>query len=298
MALERWQEVGVAIREIHSDFAESAQGVATDGQRWFVVSNRATDALMRKITDPLAMLQPYRNSRRIGVYALNGSKVSEVGPDPAIWAELVERNKRSHRKQRIHLGAPCWARGHLLVPTQRPSGVWVLAEDLTRQDWWPDPTPVRPERWSWVDQRPETGLLYTSLHWHPAELQAVEWKTLRRVPSADIQLGPAPLRLDRLQGGAFTDDGRVLLSSSNDGGQVFGFRTDDGECLGVHEFGDYQEMEGLTVRRCLVGGQVADVHVLDAGTHYWPFVSWGDWFSVRSYRLAAAPPAAGEDPGS
>jgi hypothetical protein len=276
----------VAVQEVHSDFAESAQGVATDGRRWFVVSNRATDALMRKMTDPLALLQPYRNSRRIGVYAHDGAKLSEIGPDPELWAELVARNKRSHRRQRVHLGAPCWAQGHLLVPTQRPSGVWVLAEDLTRQDWWPDPAPVRPERWSWLDQRPETGLLYTSLHWHPSELQALEWQTLRRVPEADIRLGAAPVRLDRVQGGAFTDDGRVLLSSSNGGGQVFSFAASDGALVEVLEFGTFHEMEGLAVRRCRVGGELADVHVLDAGTHYWPFLSWGDWFSVRSYRMS------------
>ena len=37
---------------------------------------------MRKVTDPLAVLQPYRNSRRVGVYAHDGAKLSEIGPDP------------------------------------------------------------------------------------------------------------------------------------------------------------------------------------------------------------------------
>jgi hypothetical protein len=26
-------------------------------------------------------------------------------------------------------------------------------------------------------------------------------------------------------------------------------------------------------------------HILDAGTHYWPFIRWGDNFTVRSYAV-------------
>jgi hypothetical protein len=281
-----WHEVGVAVGERHTHFAESAQGVATDGQRWFVVSNRSHAMLMRKLTNPKAIFGYYSNTRRVGVYALDGAKQREIAPDPDVWAELVDRNKRQGRKPAIHLGAPCWARGTLLVPTQRPSGVWAISHDLTQQTWWPDPAPTRPERFSWIDHEPGNGLLYTSLHWHPAELQALEWGSLRRVPAADIVLGEAPVRLDRVQGGAFTEHGRILLSSSNDRGQIFCYARDGGECIEVLDLRDFREMEGLAVRRVLVAGEPADVHILDAGTHYWPFAKWGDWFAVRSYRTS------------
>jgi hypothetical protein len=284
-ALAGWREVAVPLRERHTDFAESAQGVATNGRRWYVVSNRSIAGLMRKITNPTSVLHRYRNTRRVGVYALDGAKLSEVAPAQGIWAELVRLNRASGRKQEIHLGAPCWTDGALLVPTQRPSGVWVLADDLTAQDWWPDPSPTRPERFSWIDRDPASGLLFTSLHWHPSHLQAVEWGTLRRVPAADVALGPAPLPLDRVQGGAFTPAGRILLTSSWSGGQVFCYSARTGSCLGVLEIGTHHELEGIAVRSIELAGQALQVHVLSAETDYWPFLNWGDSFSVHSYAV-------------
>lgn len=282
--LDGWRQVGVAVEEIHTDFAESAQGVATDGDRWFVVSNRAVAGLMRKVTAPASLFGRYRNTRRIGVFDADGRKLREVAPDAEVWTELVRRNRGVAKEQPIHLGAPAWVRDTLLVPTQKPSGVWVLTDDLSRQDWWPDPAPHRPELWSWLDLEPERDLLYTSVHWRPRHLQALEWQTLRRVPDADIALGAAAPELDRVQGGAFLD-GRILLTSSAGRGRVYSYDLGDGGLHGVREFGDFFEMEGIAVHRRSVGGQDADVHILDAGTHYWPFVKWGDNFSVRSYAV-------------
>lgn len=291
--LRDWREVGAAVQERHTDFAESAQGMATDGERWYVVSNRAVVGAMRKVTAPHTLFGRYRNERRIGVYRLDGHKEREVAPAPDIWAELVRRNRPLGRAHAIHLGDPTWADrsgGCLLVPTQRPSGVWVLSDGLTRQEWWPDPAPQRPELWSWVDRHPENGLLYTSVHWRPDRLVAREWHTLRPVPDADIPLGPGEhsdpaLVLDRVQGGAFTDDGTVLLTSSQAGGQVWAHATSDGSSRGVLELGDFHELEGIVVRTCSVAGARADVHLLAADTDYLPFLRWGDSFRVRSYRV-------------
>jgi hypothetical protein len=295
--LDGWREVGVPVQEIHTDFAESAQGVATDGERWFILSNRAVVGLMRKISAPAAIFGRNRNTRRVGVYDAGGTKLKEIAPDEHIWAELVRRNMGAVAEEAIHFGAPAWARDTLLVPTQRPSGVWVLADDLTRQDWWPDPLPEWPERYSWIDLEPRSGLLFTSLHRHPRQLQALEWETLRRVAAADVTLELTDPALDRVQGGAFTGD-RVVLTSSTGRGQVFSHSAIDGRCLGVREFSDYVEMEGIAIRTCRVGGQDADVHILDAGTHYWPFIRWGDNFSVRSYAVGGQEGRATPEPGT
>lgn len=281
--LDSWQEVGVAVQEIHTDFAESAQGVATDGSRWFIVSNRAVAGLMRKITAPASLFGRYRNTRRVGVFDADGRKLREVAPDEAVWTELVRRNRSMTTQRPIHLGAPAWVRDTLLVPTQKPSGVWVLADDLNRQDWWADPAPEWPERYSWIDEHPETGLLYTSLHWRPGRVQALEWQTLTRIPNADIVLSASDPALDRVQGGAFVD-GRVVLTSSDGGGRVYAYAA-DGKWLGVRQFGDYFELEGVAVHSRPVAGRDARIHILDAGTHYWPFVKWGDHFAVRSYSI-------------
>jgi hypothetical protein len=279
-----WHEVGIAVREIRTDFAESAQGVATDGHRWFVVSNRAVVGLMRKLTDPRAVFEPHRNCRRVGVYDAAGRKLSEIAPSDEVWAELVRRNRSWPGPQDVHLGAPDWSGGALFVPTQRPSGVWVVPDGPTAQEWWPDPEPVHPERFSWIARHPGNGLLYTSVHWHPRELQALEEGTLRRRPAADIRLGPTTPAPDRVQGGAFSSDGRVLLSSSVGQGQVFVYAVGDGSALQVLTGFGFREMEGLAVHPMTVAGQPADVHILDAATQYWPFLRWGDSFAVRSFR--------------
>ncbi len=201
-----------------------------------------------------------------------------------MWAELVRRNRSWPGTQDVHLGAPDWSDGSLLVPTQRPSGVWVISDGRTAQEWWPDPEPVHPERFSWIARHPGNGLLYTSVHWRPRELQALSDRTLRRVPAADIRLARTVPGPDRVQGGAFTSDGRVLLSSSVDQGQVFGYATSDGAALQVVTGLGFHEMEGLAVHPMTVAGQTADVHILDATTQYWPFLRWGDSFAVRSFR--------------
>jgi hypothetical protein len=283
-----WREVGVPVRETHTDFAESAQGVATDGRRWFVVSNRAVVGIMRKISAPASIFGRNRNTRRVGVYDADGVKLREIAPEDGIWTELVHRNEAVVDEHAIHFGAPAWVRDTLLVPTQRPSGVWVLADDLTRQDWWADPLPERPERYSWIDLEPRRGLLYTSLHRHPRQLQALEWETLRRVAAADVALELTEPALDRVQGGAFVAD-RVVQTSSSGRGRVFSHSMRDGRALGVREFTDYAELEGIAIRPHDVAGERADVHILDAGTHYWPFIRWGDLFSVRSYATGGKP---------
>lgn len=282
--LDGWREVGVPVQEIHTDFAESAQGVATDGRRWFVVSNRAVVGIMRKISAPTAIFGRNRNTRRVGVYDADGTKLQEISPEDAIWAELVRRNRAVVGEPAVHFGAPAWVRDTLLVPTQRPTGVWVLADNLSRQDWWPDPLPEWPERYSWIDLQPASGLLFTSLHQHPRQLQALEWGTLRRVAAADVTLELTEPVLDRVQGGAFAGD-RVVLTSSSGRGQAFCYSAIDGRALGVREFSDYVEMEGIAICTCRVAGEDADVHILDAGTHYWPFIRWGDNFTVRSYAV-------------
>jgi hypothetical protein len=57
----------------------------------------------------------------------------------------------------------------------------------------------------------------------------------------------------------------------------------------MRQFGDYVEMEGVAVHARPVAGADALIHILDAGTHYWPFVKWGDNFAIRSYAVAPHP---------
>src|ERR1700753_2114659 len=99
--LGRWSGPIVQWGERHTDFAESAQGVATDGRHWYVVSNRSLAGLMRRATHPLAGRDRYANLRRVGVYDLAGRKLTEVVPAQPVWAELVRRNRAQGWKQEI-----------------------------------------------------------------------------------------------------------------------------------------------------------------------------------------------------
>ncbi len=164
-AIARWRNVGTALEEEDTSFAESTQGVATDGRRWFVVSNR-------------------QDHPQVHVYALGGELQDELRPASALLAMLHDRHDQLHTDEDLHFGAPTWARETLLVPTQRPDGIWVISNDLRDQDWWADPSPAA--RFSWVALEPGSGLLYTSRFDTPSDIEAVEWETLRRRP-ADIE---------------------------------------------------------------------------------------------------------------
>jgi hypothetical protein len=278
-----WRFVGVAFSE-GSTFASSAQGVASDGRQWLVVSNRGEDS--------------NDDTRRVGVYDEGGHRLRQISPTEEIWANLVDLNEHWDGEDKVHVGPPAWVAGVLLVPVQQPDGVWVLTDSLQHQDWWPDPHPLKPKRYSWIAHDPGTGLLYTSVYDNPTVLEALEWATLQRRPEFNIELGPGPppelvvsndlpptietvpQDVDQVQGAVFTAHGRVLLAC-NGPKAVYCYSALNGHYFGRMMLSGYHEVEGLTLQAATVDGTPTSVHVLDEGTDFGPLHS----FDVNSYAV-------------
>ena len=88
-----------------------------------------------------------------------------------------------------------------------------------------------------------------------------------------------------MQGGAFTPADRILLSSSQAGGQLYCYSARTGANQGVLAIGTHHELEGIAVRTVELRGRPAQVHLLSAETDYLPFVRWGDSFAIHSYSV-------------
>ncbi len=231
--VESWHKVGVAFSSENTGHSEEAQGVTTDGQAWFLASN--------------------------------GSKtVRKYGDGTTLLGEIAV----PQGKQGGHVGAPGFFRGRVYVPIQKPYGVWRTQADFSDQQWLPVDT--SDNRLSWCDVNPLNGRLYTSMFdifsGQKAVLFAYDRDTMVRRPEDDITLGTTPFYLDRIQGGVFTANGRVILSRSDPNG-IFCFSALTGYCFGAKKLGDFgsdgSEVEGVTVRAWQFGSTPAHVHVLE-----------------------------------
>jgi hypothetical protein len=268
-----WEFIGNALSKPGDSLAPSAQGVATDGERWFVGTNRNR-------------IYPTFSPGAIGVYAFDGRKLAEVEPSSAVLTEISRLAEDWPGEADLHFGPPFWTNGTLLVPVQRPDGVWVLTDSLSQQEWWPDPAPEN--LYSWLALEPGSGPLYSSVFDRPHKLAALRWRTLERVPEADIPLDRWEPFIDHVQGGVFTPSGRVLLAC-NDPPLLICV-----SALTGHRFGSLQlrsiaeEVEGLTIVAVPVHDvrghrRIADVHILDAVTNNVPILDDDDDFYVRGY---------------
>jgi hypothetical protein len=226
-----WKKVGVALKSENTNWSEEAQGVTTDGAAWFLASN---------------------GSKSVRKYA-SGFVGQAYLPASAAGA---------------HVGSPGCHEGWLYIPIQHPYGVWKTTTDFSKA------VVISAEkgtdRFPWCDVNPLNGRLYTSEfdHWNNANgvLFAYDRETGVRRPEDDLALGPTPIHFDRIQGGAFTRRGRLLLSRSGPNG-VFCFSAVTGACFGARHLGDFgstgSEVEGVTVRSWKFGSTMAYVHVLE-----------------------------------
>jgi hypothetical protein len=165
-----------------------------------------------------------------------------------------------------HVGAAGYYGGWVYVPVQNPFGVWKVSADLTRSNWMPVST--TDNRLSWCAVNPLNGRLYTSMFDVSGEavLYAYDRNTMERRPEDDITINAGACGLNHVQGGVFTERGRVILSTSDPNG-VFVFSARTGYCFGSQMLGDYgstdSEVEAVTVRPWVFGNTPAHVHILE-----------------------------------
>ena len=104
--VEEWAKEARILSEENNSWSDSAQGVTTDGNAWYLVSNggkgiRKYDATLDRVTNTI--LQP-------------------------------SAAERAH-SDALHLGAPGYFNGWLYVPLQKPYGVWKVKTDFTSSSW-------------------------------------------------------------------------------------------------------------------------------------------------------------------
>jgi hypothetical protein len=125
---------------------------------------------------------------------------------------------------------------------------------------------------------PLNGRLYTCYFPAPVTLFAYDRDTLARCPEDDISLERPPdldnplsptqplAALDKVQGGVFTRNGRLILTRSGRNG-MFCFSSVTGHFYGLRwlsDFGSFlSEVEGVTVWDVTVGDDAASIHVLE-----------------------------------
>jgi hypothetical protein len=134
----------------------------------------------------------------------------------------------------------------------------------------------------WCDVHPVTDLLYTSKYdiyqndW--PTLFAYKWQDMTRVPTADIPLQKGSMYLDQVQGGVFTERGRVILSRT-DPNRIQCYSTLNGHYFGGRELSEIEsEGEGVTIRAWKFGSSQATVHVMEQDEDAGP-----NDFYLRSY---------------
>jgi hypothetical protein len=241
-----WSYLGIALARENTDTSDNVQGVTTDGALWYVVANA---------DDGLAPV--------IGVYDNAHQTVKKLRPASAIESTLIAAGDGTP-----HFGAPCFRNGHLHVPIQSPHALWRLAPGggnqtlvlLTADNQVSGAMP-------WCDIHPVTDLLYTSKYDIESNesptLFAYKWQDMTRVPTADIVLQKGSMYLDRVQGGVFTDRGRVLLSRTEPN-RVHCYSALNGHYFGARDLTEIDsEGEGITVRAWNFGASQASVHVLE-----------------------------------
>jgi hypothetical protein len=260
--------------DAHS-WTEELQGITHDAANWYLVSRMH---LMRfALTDDLH----------------NNPNLWLPNPWPTTWA---------------HMGAPTFARQMVYVPLESNGGTATRAAfglfDTNLQPLGtvtvPAPTSTIPDEQSggdacpWMAYNPKDGLFYSSgfnpswLYAYDIQVNPVRATFVKAVRILDT-VGYLQT-LTRIQGGVFSDTGRLYLVSDDSTGSILTVDPVTGKVLGStyveHHpgFPEYEELQGLTIfdgDTAAAPGIVGQVHVMlldnDLGDD--------DWY-LKHYRVS------------
>jgi hypothetical protein len=276
--VDSWTEIGRALSIENTEDSDQGQGIATDGNRWFISSN---------------------GSKRVVIYDDAQHFVSVLRPTTA-----VETAIRTDAGNDAHFGALGFHAGALFVPIQNPShpatgphGVWRI--DLTNglQTWVRASALPDGSLFPWCAVHPVTGILYTCSSDNPPALRAYDRDTLVYRPQDDVTLLSTPIELDNVQGGTFTDRGRLLLVRSplpdpvlrSGFNGVFCFSSLNGHCFGAKPTGDFNsdfsELEAVAVRDWQFNGTASPVHLFELDNDHLNLPFQGDDVYLHSFSI-------------
>lgn len=271
----QWHKIGVALYSENTELSEEAQGAATDGNLWYVCSNRLKGVVA--FTDGAQRVEEFRPTLDIFKQMWKDAGSPQPSPfEPSGAGMFSDWNP--------HFGAPGFFDGWIHVPIQGPRGVWRFRTDGSDQVWRKaeDPLPDD-DLFPWCAVHPVTGLLYTSNYGTPSFLYAYDRETLERSSTDDIPIGSTSVYLDRVQGGVFTKRGRFILVRW-DYNAVFCYSSLNGHCFGAKKLGDFDsdgsEVESVAVRSWQINGAPAQVHILELDNDL-----GGDDFYLHSFQV-------------
>ncbi len=275
--IAEWDHVGVALFSENSALSEEAQGATTDGARWYVCSN---------------------NTKQVVAFDGAAHRVAAYTPNPTViagmWEDAGAPRLFGAPLLNPHFGAPAHHQGWIHVPVQNPHGVWRIRVDGGEQAWAKASYPLPDDDlFPWCAVNPVTGVLYTCNFRRPHEILAYDRLTLVHRPTENIAIQTISVDVppfgtlslpDHVQGGVFTNRGRLILVCS-DGNAVFCFSALNGHLFGAKKLGDFSssgsEVESVTLRRWRFGEIAAQVHILELDND-WPDK---DDFYVHSFRV-------------
>ena len=250
--MDRWTE---HTRTYRADWTGRGQGVATDGESWFVTSNDGNPGLFR------------------------------YSPD----FTTLEAHVDIPRSVAGHVGAVSIHDNTVLVALENPEMVATFDRDLTDRRLLPIDRPLERDdkrHLAWCAINPLNELLYTC-DWNDArQLVAYDPATAKPLPDGNIDLDEF---VHRTQGGVFSANGRVYLASDDKLGLrqlinrwlgplgrqseqpifpgIHGFEIPSGRKLGYlrvptrPHLPHFEEIEGVGLGPMQVGSQVAHVHL-------------------------------------
>ena len=248
-AVANWQYLGRTFKSENTADSEEAQGMTTDGSKWYLSSN---------------------GSKRIVIFDDQWNRLFTVSPTSTIWDEMWNDSTRyddkddwGHGQKNPHFGALCVYENTLYVPVQGPRGVWRINLTTAAQTWLHPSKLPDGDLFPWCAVHPATGLLYTANYHTPDALYAYDRDTLQYRAEHNVPLAKPSIYLDYVQGGAFTDRGRLILVRDSYNA-LFCFSSLNGHCFGSRKIGeDWVEVESVTVRPWNLHGSLASVHVFE-----------------------------------
>jgi hypothetical protein len=221
----------------NQDWTEECQGIATDGNFWYIVSNK-------------------ENKRAVYKFSLDFNPIKTV-----LWPNDQPQNQ--------HIGHPALCDGKIYVSVEphdpnETARVWMLNTDLMTLGifdlgYTENRHPVGKMPWCAVN--PWNSLLYSSNSDDVRYVCAYDLKNsfaFKRI----LNLGDS--KVDKVQGGWFSNNGHLYLSS--DGSvDIRGYSAFNGKFLGSFglEYGEGDEVEGLCLGRFTNSDGIASfVHVI------------------------------------
>jgi hypothetical protein len=207
------------------EWTEECQGITTDGKCWFVVSNNENDS---RIVYKFDLMFRYQHKIK-----------SPCGTD--------------------HIGAPCFFDNKIYVPVEGTdkARIWILDTDFTSSNVFMLGGTKEPEqraKMPWCAINPLNGYLYSSVFADDREDEPPVDRVFSYDPRDNfVQKETFMLQgegIHRVQGGCFSDNGHLYLSSSKSV-DIKGYSVLNGKYLGRYsppsDWSEDEEMEGISL---------------------------------------------------